>query len=148
MADETVDGSAGRALDGRAEALLGQMIFAIGYGADGVHINRAAIAKMRQRYEGPTYIFVQKSSYDAVWERHSIYTLRYFATIGRLAAQFATEDGSPYIDADQFERARLTVEQTYRRQIKDGAKNSVILGDICPDPPVMPDSAATKKTEP
>lgn len=127
-----------------AEQLLGQMIFAIGQGADGVHIHRSAIAKMRERYEPTTYAFVQNNPctqgstrcWSDVWQANAIYTLRYFEVIGRLAAQYATEDGTPSIDGRHFEQARVVVEATYFAEQPPDTGTSKILGDICPRPPV------------
>jgi hypothetical protein len=122
-----------------AEQLLGQMNFAIGQGADGVHISRAAIAKMRARYERPTYAFVNQHGWEITWQKQAIFTLRYFEVIGRLAAQYATDDGSPYIDPGHFERARVVVEATYREQEANSPKpkKEGPRGDICP---IIPDS--------
>lgn len=126
-----------------AEELLGQMMFAIGAGANGVHIKRSAIRKMRARYQAPTYAFVQKPDWNETWEMFSIYTLRYFGVIGRLAAHNATLDGTPAIDRDHLERARVFVEATYYQQIQHSkpGKRGFMLGDICPPavpPPPQP----------
>jgi len=125
-----------------AEQLLGQMMFAIGQGADGVHIHRSAVAKMRERYEPTTYNFVidhpcpgtkEKPCWDDTWRENGIYTLRYFGVIGRLAAHYATIDGSPSIGARHLEQARVVVEATYRAELADPQKEDLkIKGDICP----------------
>ena len=112
-----------------AEQLLGQMMFAIGQGANGVHIHREAVAKMRERYEPTTYTFVKKPGWDTTWQSNAIYTLRYFEVIGRLAAHYATIDGTPSIDARHFEQARVVVEATYRAEL---AGTVFAEGDICP----------------
>src|SRR6476620_4825135 len=88
-----------------AEELLGQMLFALGAGAGGVHIKRSAIARFRARYEEPTVAFVKKPNWNKTWEANGIFTLRYFEVIGRLAAAHATQDGTTAIDAGHFERA-------------------------------------------
>jgi hypothetical protein len=123
-----------------AEQLLGQMMFAVGQGADGVHIHRSAVAKMRERYEPSTYKFVicnpcRNSKGEKIpncwedrWKESGIYTLRYFEVIGRLAAHYATIDGTPSIDARHFEQARVVVEATYRAELAEVR----IEGDICP----------------
>jgi hypothetical protein len=121
----------------RAEQLLGQMMFAIGAGANGLHIKRSAVAKMRARYEPPTREFVQMDGWNEVWEANSIYTLRYFEAIGRLAAQHATLDGTPSIDKVHFERSRVFVEATYRQEIRTKPKTRMI-GNICPIEPPAP----------
>jgi hypothetical protein len=127
-----------------AERLLGQMMFAIGAGASGVHITREAVARMRARYAEHTFQFVAKPNWEKTWNRYGIYTLRWFTTIGRTAADLATEDGSPVIDESIFEQARIRVEATYREHLKrlsetgdeeDAASAGIQLrGDICPDP--------------
>jgi hypothetical protein len=129
--------AASNTIDANAEQLLGQMMFAIGSGADGVHISRQAIAKMRQRYQPSTYAFVKKLNWETTWNSYGIFTLRYFEVIGRLSAQYATNDGSHTIDAPQLEQARVVVEARYR---SDKGKPRVVpggpgpRGDICPDP--------------
>jgi hypothetical protein len=127
-----------------AERLLGQMMFAIGAGASGVHISREAVGRMRARYAEHTFQFVAKPNWDSTWNRFGIYTLRWFTTIGRTAADLATEAGSPVIDGSIFEQARIRVEATYREHLKrladggsdaDGGTTDVqVRGDICPDP--------------
>jgi hypothetical protein len=126
-----------------AERLLGQMMFAIGAGASGVHISREAVARMRQRYAEHTFQFVAKPNWESTWNRYGIYTLRWFTTIGRTAADLATEDGSPVIDESLFEQARIRVEATYREHLKRLAESGAdeagtsgiqLRGDICPDP--------------
>ena len=112
-----------------AEQLLGQMMFAIGQGADGVHIHRSAVAKMRQRYEPTTYTFVKKPGWDKTWQDVAIYTLRYFEVIGRLAAHYATMECTTSIDAQHLEKARVVVEATYRAEL---AGTVFAEGDICP----------------
>jgi len=117
-----------------AEHLLGQMMFAIGQGAAGVHIHRQAVAKMRERYEPTTYAFVEKADWRRVWQQNSIYTLRYFEVIGRLGALYATNDGTTAITARHFEQARVVVEATYRAEISKNPDLAVeeVRGDICP----------------
>lgn len=132
-----------------AERLLGQMMFAIGAGAAGVHITREAVARMRGRYAEHTFQFVGKPNWEHTWHRYSIYTLRWFNTIGRTAADLATVAGSPVIDESIFEQARIRVEATYREHLKRLAESGTedapginLRGDICPDPfpPDPPDT--------
>lgn len=126
-----------------AERLLGQMMFAIGAGAAYVHITREAVGRMRQRYAEHTYQFVTRPDWESTWNRYGIYTLRWFNTIGRTAADLATAAGSPVIDESTFEQARIRVEATYREHLKrlseDGGADAAmpgiqLRGDICPDP--------------
>lgn len=127
-----------------AERLLGQMMFAIGAGANGVHMSREGVARMRQRYAEHTFGFVARPNWEKTWNRFGIYTLRWFTTIGRTAADLATEDGSPVIDGSIFEQARIRVEATYREHLKRladgggdeeaGMTDVQVRGDICPDP--------------
>jgi hypothetical protein len=127
-----------------AERLLGQMMFAIGAGAAGVHISREAVTRMRGRYAEHTFQFVAKPNWESTWNRYGIYTLRWFTTIGRTAADLATAGGSPVIDESIFEQARIRVEATYREHLKRlaeggsdaeaGMTDVQARGDICPDP--------------
>src|SRR5688500_18892022 len=128
--DASPSGSIGR----NAEDLLGQMLFALGAGAAGVHIRRAAIAVMRDRDQPPAYAMVRKPDWEDTWKKQSIYLLDYFAVMGRVAAELATAAGRTTIEADEFERARRRVEGNY-----SGGGTAVprfgIRGDICPDWP-------------
>jgi hypothetical protein len=54
MAEREADPEKPTSIDEDTEVLLGQMMFAIGQGADGVHIHRSAVAKMRERYRPTT----------------------------------------------------------------------------------------------
>jgi hypothetical protein len=138
MAEREADPEKPTSIDEDTEVLLGQMMFAIGQGADGVHIHRSAVAKMRERYRPTTYDFIKnndcsdpKKCWTTKWQEHAIYTLRYFEVIGRLAAQYATTDGTPTIDEHHLEQARVYVEATYHQQAAN-AKAAEVRGDICP----------------
>lgn len=127
------DASPSGPIDRNAEYLLGQMLFALGAGAAGVHIRRSAIAAMRDRYQPPTYAMVRKPDWEDDWKKQSIYLLEYFTVIGRFAAELATAEGRTTIEAEQFETARRRVEGNYGGR---GAAGRIgIRGDICPDWP-------------
>jgi hypothetical protein len=145
MAKRRAGGQNARMINEDAEILIGQMMFAIGQGADGVHIHRSAVAKMRERYEPTTYQFVEdndctnpKKCWKTTWQERSIYTLRYFEVIGRLAARYATNDGTPAIDERHFEQARVVVEATYYAEEATQAVVAKERGDICPKEGVPP----------
>jgi hypothetical protein len=61
MAEREADPEKPTSIDEDTEVLLGQMMFAIGQGADGVHIHRSAVAKMRERYRPTTYDFIKNN---------------------------------------------------------------------------------------
>lgn len=124
-----------RPIDQNAEQLLGQMLFAIGQGAGGVHVHRSAVARLRERYESATYDLVRQDGWETRWNADAIYTLRYFEAIGRLAAQHAARDGSPAITAQTLDDACTTVESRYRweRDHPEGpSQDTFARGMICP----------------
>lgn len=125
-----------RYVDQNAEGILGQIMFAIGQGAAGVHLHRRAVTKLRDRFEDPVYDLVTKHDWKEIWHKEAMYTLRYCEVIGRLAAHAATKDGTPTIDAHHLDEARQTVEARYEYELKHpvdrGAGPDPSRGKICP----------------
>lgn len=95
----------------KAEAIMGQYIFAAGCGAAGQWVKLEAIQELRDHYLKSIYRAVEKGQ---EWKDDSSHVLHYMQVIGRLAARKATEDGRASIDKRTMAEAVFVVEANYK----------------------------------
>lgn len=85
--------------------IIGAALFALGSGARGVWIDLAAIESFRNRFKAQVLGAVGDADWRSNWREEEGYLLAQVVYVGRIAAQFAVEEGRALITKQDLELA-------------------------------------------